>query len=85
MRHAAKALPQPRSDSTLRHWCSACTNKFLTSCPALLCSYPSQLESLLYLGDWTSAEATERHAELGIGAVVTVHNNPANLRLHPGK
>jgi hypothetical protein len=51
----------------------------------MLCSYPSQVESFLYLGDWTSAEATERHAELGIGAVVTVHNNPANLRLPAGK
>ena len=32
-------------------------------------SYPSQLAPLLYLGDWSHAEAVERHAELGIKAV----------------
>ncbi|EFN52440.1 hypothetical protein CHLNCDRAFT_138968 [Chlorella variabilis] len=47
--------------------------------------YPSQLEPLLYLGDWSHAEALERHAELGIRAVVTIHNNPDNLRLPPGR
>ena len=73
----AQALPHPRLPTPPPHW---------TSCPLpFLCSYPSQLESFLYLGDWTSAEATERHAELGIGGVVTVHNNPANLRLPPSK
>ena len=31
--------------------------------------YPSQLAPLLYLGDWSHAEAVDRHAELGIKAV----------------
>ena len=43
--------------------------------------YPSQLEPWLYLGDWAAAEAAERHAELGIKSVVTIHNNPENLKL----
>lgn len=47
--------------------------------------YPSQLDPLLFLGDWSHAEATERHAELGIKAVITIHNNPGNLKLPPGK
>jgi dual specificity MAP kinase phosphatase len=43
------------------------------------------LDRLLYLGDWSHAEALERHAELCIKAVVTIHNNPENLRLPAGK
>ncbi|KAL6765845.1 MAP kinase phosphatase 5 [Haematococcus lacustris] len=44
--------------------------------------YPSQIISgLLYLGDWSHAEAIERlQEELGIQAVVTVHNHPENLK-----
>ncbi|KAI3430229.1 hypothetical protein D9Q98_004826 [Chlorella vulgaris] len=47
--------------------------------------YPSQLDPLLYLGDWTHAEALERHSELGIKSVVTIHNNPDNLKLPASK
>ena len=43
--------------------------------------YPSQLEPWLYLGDWAAAEAAERHAELGIKSVISIHNNPENLKL----
>ena len=46
---------------------------------------PTQLDPLVYLGDWSAAEAVERHAELGIRAVLTIHNNPGNLALPPGK
>ncbi|KAJ9508775.1 hypothetical protein QJQ45_028089 [Haematococcus lacustris] len=39
------------------------------------------ISGLLYLGDWSHAEAIERlQEELGIQAVVTVHNHPENLK-----
>jgi dual specificity MAP kinase phosphatase len=47
--------------------------------------YPSQLAPLLYLGDWSHAEAVDRHAELGIKAILTIHNHPDNLKLPPGR
>ncbi|KAL4422489.1 hypothetical protein ABPG75_008686 [Micractinium tetrahymenae] len=47
--------------------------------------YPSQLDPLLYLGDWSHAEAVDRHADVGIKAIITIHNNPDNLKLPPGK
>lgn len=47
-------------------------------------SYPAQLEpGLLFLGDWGHAEAHDRLRELNIRSVVTIHNNPGNLRLPP--
>ncbi|KAL4421080.1 hypothetical protein ABPG77_001375 [Micractinium sp. CCAP 211/92] len=47
--------------------------------------YPSQLDPLLFLGDWSHAEAIDRHAEIGVKAIITIHNNPDNLKLPPGK
>lgn len=39
---------------------------------------------LLYLGGWDSAEAHERLQELNIKRIMTVHNNPEDLRPQPG-
>ncbi|KFM25585.1 hypothetical protein F751_0612 [Auxenochlorella protothecoides] len=46
--------------------------------------YPSLIEPGLYLGDWASAEATDRLQELGVRSIVTIHNNPENLAVAAG-
>ncbi|GAB4815324.1 hypothetical protein N2152v2_002370 [Parachlorella kessleri] len=46
--------------------------------------YPSQLDSFLYLGDWANAENHERLAELNVKSVLTIHNNPENLKPSAG-
>lgn len=45
--------------------------------------YPSLLAApYLYLGNWKDAEAALRLAELGVTALLTIHNNPE--RMQPG-
>lgn len=46
--------------------------------------YPSLIEPGLYLGDWASAEATDRLQELGVRSIITIHNNPENLAMAAG-
>ncbi|GAX75987.1 hypothetical protein CEUSTIGMA_g3430.t1 [Chlamydomonas eustigma] len=47
--------------------------------------YPSQIiPNVLYLGDWSHAEAVQDLNDLNVKRVITIHNHPENLKL-PGK
>lgn len=46
--------------------------------------YPGEIvPRLLYLGDWDNALDTERLVELNVRTVVTIHNEPSNMKLPP--
>lgn len=66
----------------------ALDHKFPCICTASIKSnaakrYPSQLDSHLFLGDWSHAENHERLSEIDVKSIVTIHNNPGNLRPPP--
>jgi dual specificity MAP kinase phosphatase len=48
------------------------------------CRYPSQLDPMLYIGDWSHSEAHDRLLDLGITAMITIHNNPERAAAPPG-
>lgn len=45
--------------------------------------YPSPVAPCLFLGNWANAEDSEKLKHLGIGRVVTIHNEPSKIQL-PG-
>lgn len=46
--------------------------------------YPGEIiPRLLYLGDWDNALDTERLVELNVRTVITIHNEPGNMKLPP--
>jgi dual specificity MAP kinase phosphatase len=44
-------------------------------------AFPTPIESGLYLGNWANASDTEKLDNLKIRRVVTIHNEPKNLKL----
>ncbi|KAK9816993.1 hypothetical protein WJX72_007967 [[Myrmecia] bisecta] len=44
--------------------------------------YPSEIiPGLLYLGDWSHAENTDRLNEINVKRILTIHNHPENLKV----